>query len=83
MEGVSPLLSRTDIVDGTAVSKLTKTPPGLNATTKISTFTWASPSSTPIGLVLNQEYQVFASAFYYLPAPADWSFVKGSPDPFA
>ncbi|HUR64041.1 MAG TPA: carboxypeptidase-like regulatory domain-containing protein [Candidatus Thermoplasmatota archaeon] len=74
MEGASPLLGRADneTLDGFE----------LNATTKISVFTWASPRTTPVGVLLNQEFQTFATAFYYLPAPKDWSFVAGSPDPF-
>jgi hypothetical protein len=75
LEGPSPLLGR---VDGDALAALE-----LNATSKVSAFTWASPSTTPVGAVLNQDFQEFVSVSYYLPLPADWSFVKGSPDPFA
>ncbi|HUR64242.1 MAG TPA: carboxypeptidase-like regulatory domain-containing protein [Candidatus Thermoplasmatota archaeon] len=73
LEGESPLLGRMD------ADQLE--PMALNSTTKISTFTWASRETT--GLVLNQDFQVFVSTSYYLPLPADWSFVQGSADPFA
>jgi hypothetical protein len=75
LDGVSPLLGR---VDGDELVKL-----NLNATSKVSTFTWASPATTPVGTVLNQDFQEFVTISYYLPLPADWSFVQGSPDPFA
>ncbi|HUR62270.1 MAG TPA: carboxypeptidase-like regulatory domain-containing protein [Candidatus Thermoplasmatota archaeon] len=83
LQGVSPLLGRVDFQPGGVTKTLgsKSVPINVTATDKISTFTWADPDST--GLLLNQEFQVFASAFYILPAPADWSFVKGSPDPYA
>jgi hypothetical protein len=75
LNGPSPLLGR---LEGDTLDALK-----LNATTKVSTFTWASPATTPIGVVLNQDFEEFVSSSYYLPLPADWSFVKGSTDPFA
>jgi hypothetical protein len=82
MEGPSPLLGRAEFTDGQIMTLDGKTAINITAQEKVSMFTWASPATTPVGVVLNQEYQSFVSAFYYLPAPADWSFVKGSPNPF-
>ena len=48
--------------------------------TVFSTFTWAEDNP---GLLVEQEFELFVSAFYYLDAPADWSFVAGDPDPYA
>lgn len=65
----------------------------LTAATKITTFTWACgkggaiPPVPVVGQVgydieLNQEFQEFVTLSYILPLPDDWSFIKGSPDPF-
>lgn len=75
MEGPSPLLGR---IDEEKIVDLNLTP----AETLITTFTWASPETTPVGATLNQAYKVFVSNFYYVPAPEAWSFIAGSPDPF-
>lgn len=79
--GPSPLYIRAD---NDTVSGLK-----LNATSKITAFTWANPDTTdPTGtaptpsLILNQPYQLFVTKSYYLPLPADWSLVKGDAPPF-
>jgi hypothetical protein len=71
-EGASPLLIRIDneTLEGAE----------LTADTIISSFTWAASDET--GVLLNQEFQLFVSAFYHLPAPEEWSYIAGSPDPF-
>lgn len=53
--------------------------------TPISVFTWAAMNeeNPAAAVLLNQKYQVFVTNFYYVPAPEGWSFVAGSPDPFA
>lgn len=53
--------------------------------TLISVFTWAemNEANPAAAMLLNQKYQVFVTNFYYVPAPEGWSFVAGSPDPFA
>lgn len=74
MEGESPLYAVLDeetLVDNEVVPD----------TTNITVFTWASREFT--GVLLNQQYQVFATTFHYLPAPEGWSFVRGDPNPFA
>ena len=48
--------------------------------TVFSTFTWAEDNP---GILLEQEFEEFISMFYYLEAPADWSFAGGSVDPYA
>lgn len=50
--------------------------------TIISTFTWASLSSNPAGVVLNQPFTNFVTTFHFVPAPEGWSFVNGDPSPF-
>jgi hypothetical protein len=55
----------------------------LTTSTVISVFTWASPAGTTGGSVtLNQGFQEFVTISYFLPLPADWSFINGSPNPF-
>jgi hypothetical protein len=57
----------------------------LTAAIKVSTFTWAcgKGGTIPYDLEVNQEYSEYVTMSYVLPLPADWSFVQGSPDPFA
>jgi hypothetical protein len=69
----------------------------LTAATKLSTFTWpqwggcGTVSSIPnhpdclsqANVATNQEFKLFVSSFYFLPAPTDWSLAKGSTDPYA
>jgi hypothetical protein len=57
----------------------------LTASTRITTFTWAcgKGGTIPYDIEVNQEYQEFVTLSYVLPLPDDWSFVKGSTDPFA
>jgi hypothetical protein len=73
MEGESPLYA---VLDNETLEDNEIVPD----TTVISVFTWASREST--GALLNQQYQVFATGFYYLPAPEGWSFVRGDANPF-
>lgn len=74
LEGTSPLYTAIgpDVLGGH----------NLTNEERISTFTWASPDTTPVGVTLNQDYEVFVTHFYYLPPPAGWSFVNGDPEPF-
>jgi hypothetical protein len=69
----------------------------VTAATKFSTFTWpqwgscGGVSSIPdhpdclsqANVATNQEFKLFVSSFYFLPAPEGWSLVKGDPNPFA
>lgn len=80
MNGGSPLHMR---YDGDEV-KAAATGPDI----RFSTFTWADwaagtddPSQTNV--VLNQQFDLFVSLFYVLPAPDDWSFLEGDRDPYA
>jgi hypothetical protein len=75
MEGASPLYAA---VDSETLASLNITPDQ----TLISVFTWSSAQTNPVGVVLNQPYQVFVTSFHHLPAPEGWSFVAGSPNPF-
>ncbi|HJQ93251.1 MAG TPA: carboxypeptidase-like regulatory domain-containing protein [Candidatus Thermoplasmatota archaeon] len=68
----------------------------VTADTKFSTFTWpqwgacdglTGPTSDPActtqaNYAANQPFQLFVTAFYYLPAPEGWSFVAGDQNPF-
>lgn len=51
----------------------------ITAETVFSTFTWAEDNP---GVLIEQEYQAFISAFYHAPAPEGWSFVAGDEPPF-
>ncbi len=44
-----------------------------------STFSWSAGS---VGVMVNQEFELFITSFYYLPAPEGWSFVAGDVPPF-
>jgi hypothetical protein len=105
MTGPSPLTSRIQVENGTAIAnpsaiqaaETTYENQTITSATKLTTFTWpawgdcggiSSAKDNPVCLAqfnnaAGQEFQLFVSAFYYLPAPADWSFLKGSADPFA
>ncbi len=72
MDGLSPL--RAEIPKATMLEN------NITITDEWSTFSWASANAT--GVLLNQEYEVFVAAFYYLPAPEGWSFVRGDPNPY-
>lgn len=74
MEGESPLIAN---VDSAVLAKL-----NLTSDTRVSTFTWASPATTPIGVTLQQKYTIFVTNFYFVPTTSDWSFVQGSPSPY-
>lgn len=57
----------------------------LTADTRFSTFVWpnwGSGDPEQLNVALNQPYQAFATAFYYLPAPVGWSFLAGDVAPF-
>jgi hypothetical protein len=77
--GPSPLLLRAEAENGTIGGE------DFNTTEPFTVFTWANPyAMDPTGttnaptVVLNQPYQAFVTKSYYLPLPADWSFVAGS-----
>lgn len=75
MDGESPLYGRIEeeeLLDHEVVPD----------ETPITMFTYASLSSNPAGVVLNQPFSSFVTVFYHAPAPEGWSFVNGSPDPF-
>ncbi|MEA3142798.1 MAG: Carboxypeptidase regulatory-like domain [Thermoplasmata archaeon] len=69
----------------------------VTANTKFSTFTWpqwggcGAISNIPnnptcagqANLATNQEFKLFISSFYFLPAPDGWSLVDGGTNPFA
>lgn len=76
MDGESPLYGviDTDTLESNEI---------LPDETVISVFTWSSIETNPVGVVLNQPFQTFVTTFHYLPAPEGWSFVAGSPDPYA
>lgn len=75
IEGESPTYQYID--------NATLEPLNLSSAAPVSIFTWASPSTTPIGVTLNQQYSEYVTMFYYLPAPEGWSLVNGDPNPFA
>ena len=90
--GPSPLRATVDFPhdltnrDGSAVT--------LGSDTRFSTMIWPNwgcanfgVSTDPnclqqLNVAINQAYTMFATAFYYLPAPDGWSFVNGDPMPF-
>ncbi|HEX2066438.1 MAG TPA: hypothetical protein VHI93_06455, partial [Candidatus Thermoplasmatota archaeon] len=67
----------------------------LTAETRLSTFTWPEwggcasfPPADPTciaqaNVATNQEFRLFVSSFYFLPAPEGWSLVEGDTNPFA
>lgn len=83
--GPSPLILRAEAENGTiGGEEFTLEEP-------FTVFTWANPNvydpatgTVPVGSVmLNQPYQAFVTKSYYLPLPAEWSFVGGGdPNPF-
>ncbi len=56
----------------------------LTSATQISTFTWACGKGgvLPYDLEFQQKFEEFVTMSYVLPLPADWSFVRASPNPF-
>ncbi len=70
-ESGSPLILRVD-ADTLAARNIT-------SETVFSTFTWSAGS---FGLMINQEFELFITSFYYLPAPPGWSFAAGDAPPF-
>ncbi|MEA3203208.1 MAG: Carboxypeptidase regulatory-like domain [Thermoplasmata archaeon] len=94
VQGASPLLSRIEADGaGTAFTSDNKTVP-FDAATTFSTFTWPDWAACSAGITenpacltqfnyaANQEFTLFVSTFYYLPAPAGWSFIDGGANPF-
>ena len=75
LEGASPLLG---VIDQETLAGEEIVPDE----TVISVFTWASREQNP-SVLLNQPYQTFVTVSHYMPLPEGWSFVAGSPDPFA
>ncbi|MHB1261659.1 MAG: carboxypeptidase-like regulatory domain-containing protein [Thermoplasmatota archaeon] len=80
--GVAPLYATVDFPreltdrDGNAIE--------LTEDTRFSTFVWPNwghgdPSQADVAI--NQRFTQFATAFYYLPAPAGWSFLNGDEVP--
>jgi hypothetical protein len=91
--GGSPLHQHLHIKDGMTATRTGGTT-NVTATTRFSTFVWPnwgcadfSVSTDPnclqqVNVAINQPFQVFATASYYLPLPDDWSFIKGDAPPF-
>jgi hypothetical protein len=82
--GPSPIYSTVSF-DGVELTTRDGEPVDFTADTRFSTFVWpnwGSGDPQQLNVAFNQPYQVFATAFYYLPAPADWSFLNGDPSPF-
>jgi hypothetical protein len=84
--GPSPLYATVDF-DGLNLTDKAGNPVPFDANTRFSTFIWPNwgcanfgVSTDPdclqqLNVAVNQQYQAFATAFYYLPAPAGWSFL--------
>ena len=49
---------------------------------ELSMFQGVRASGLAPGLALDQDFTAWFSMFHYAPAPEDWSFMAGSPDPF-
>ena len=89
--GPSPLYATVDFPQNLTLKD--GTPITMDSETRFSTFVWpnwgcsnfGAPSpdcAQQLNFAFNQPYQVFATAFYYLPAPPGWSFLAGDADPF-
>jgi hypothetical protein len=77
--GPSPLYVRADedVLKGIKIE----------GTTRFSTFTWPNwgggDCQTPCAnAAVNQDFDLFVTVFYAIPAPEGWSFVNGSPSPY-
>lgn len=60
-------------------------PTELSADTRFSTFiwgNWGSGDPEQLNVALNQAYDIFATTFYYVPAPDGFSFIAGDERPF-
>jgi hypothetical protein len=56
----------------------------LDANTRFSTFIWPNwghGDPSQVDVAVNQPFTQYATAFYYLPAPAGWSFLAGDEVP--
>src|SRR5205085_3382743 len=90
--GPSPLYATVDFPQNLTNKALE--PIELDSNTRFSTFIWPnwgcadfSVSTDPdclqqLNVAVNQPFQQFATAFYYLPAPPGWSFLAGDLPPF-
>ncbi|MEA3136029.1 MAG: hypothetical protein QOC71_310, partial [Thermoplasmata archaeon] len=90
--GPSPLYATVDFL-GLNLTDKDGAPVPFDASTRFSTFVWPnwgcanfSVTTDPdclqqLNVAINQPYQMFATAFYYLPAPAGWSFLAGDEVP--
>lgn len=77
--GGNPLYLTDTITNGTTVANTGNV--SVTAETRFSTFVWPDwghGDPTNADVAFNQRFQVFATAFYYLPAPAGWSFLTTS-----
>lgn len=77
--GPSPIYSTVSF-DGLQLTDRGGNDVDLTSETRFSTFVWpnwGSGDPEQLNVAVNQPYQVFAVAFYYLPAPAGWSFLAG------
>ncbi len=84
--GPSPLRATVDF-DGLNLTDRQGDPVAFDASTRFSTMVWPNwgcanfgVSTDPdclqqLNVALNQQYKMFATAFYYLPAPEGWSFL--------
>ncbi|MFA5943872.1 MAG: carboxypeptidase-like regulatory domain-containing protein [Candidatus Thermoplasmatota archaeon] len=89
--GASPLYATVDFPR--ELTTKDGAPIDLDANTRFSTFIWPNwgcanfgvPSSpecaSQLNVAVNQPFTQFATAFYYLPAPAGWSFLAGDEVP--
>lgn len=82
--GPSPLYA-TVTFDGLQLTDRLGNDVELSSETRFSTFVWpnwGSGDPEQLNVAVNQPYQAFATAFYYLPAPEGWSFLAGDVAPF-
>ncbi len=77
-EGYSPIRLQVDGDNETVVNQT------IDHETTFSTFTWAGGDFDvdTVAVTLEQDFELFVSVFYYLPAPEGWSFVAGDVNPF-
>lgn len=74
--GGNPLYLTDTITNGTTVANTGNV--SVTAETRFSTFVWPDwghGDPTNADVAVNQRFQIFATAFYYLPAPDGWSFL--------
>lgn len=81
--GGTPLYLTDTITNGTTTANTGEV--FVTDQTRFSTFVWPDwghGDPTNADVAYNQKFQVFATAFYHLPAPSGWSFLDGEPAPF-